>query len=290
MKKQIYIGAESFERIMESNYFYIDKTLFIKELLEKKGMVTLITRPRRFGKTLNMSMLRSFFDIQKNSQPLFEGLAIMEHKDICDRHLNQYPVVSFTLKSVDDRTYDSALNSISNLVAEIYRENMYLLESSSLDEIEKKEFYDYRTKGVTESDLKSALLFLSSCLYAHHQKRVIILLDEYDTPIDSSERYGYYDEMINFMRGFMGNAFKTNDYLEFAVLTGVQRISKEGLFSSFNNLKVRGILDKDFATSFGFTEAEVKAACDMYEISEKYSEIKSWYDGYRFGEQDMYNP
>ncbi|MCL2046559.1 MAG: ATP-binding protein [Oscillospiraceae bacterium] len=290
MKKQIIIGVESFEKMRENDYFYIDKTLFIRELLEKRGEVTLITRPRRFGKTLNMSMLRSFFDINKNSKSLFDGLEISKYIEICEKHQNQYPVISFTLKNVEERTYENALHSISNLVSTIFQDSMYLLESSFLNEFEKKMFYKYCSMEATESELRTAFLFLATCLYKHHQKRVIILLDEYDTPIDSSERYGYYDEMIGFMRGFLGSAFKTNNALEFGVLTGVQRISKEGLFSSFNNPKICGVLDDEFSSCFGFTEDEVIAACEMYEISEKYDEIKSWYDGYRFGGQDMYNP
>jgi len=290
VKKQILIGAESFERIRESDCFYIDKTLFIKELLEKRGMVTLITRPRRFGKTLNMSMLRSFFDINRESKGLFDSLAIAGHQEMCEKHMNKYPVIFLSMKNVDHETYEMSLEKIKTIVSAVFRQNRFLYESDRLDEQQKNAFYVLLNENATEVALQNSLLFLTECLYTYHKKRVIVLLDEYDSPIDSSEIKGYYPKMIDFMRGFLGSVFKTNDYLEFGVLTGVQRISKEGLFSSFNNPKIRGVLDKEFNTCFGFTEEEVKQACEMYEIGAKYDEIKSWYDGYRFGGQDMYNP
>jgi len=290
MKKQILLGAESFEEIRESDFFYVDKTLFVKELLENRGKVTLITRPRRFGKTLNLSMLRSFFDIGVDSTALFEGLKITEYRDICDKHQNKYPVISLTLKNVEEETYANALVSIGNLISGIFQKNLYLCEGDELNEFRKKTFYRYCAGEAAEVDLRSALLFLTECLYAYHKKRVIVLLDEYDNPVDSAVRSGYYPEMIGFMRGFLGSVFKTNDYLEFGVLTGVQRIVKESLFSSFNNPLVCGVMDKEFSTCFGFTEDEVIDACGTYEIGDLYGEIKRWYDGYRFGGQDMYNP
>jgi len=288
--KQILIGEESFEKIREGDFFYIDKTLFIKELLENRGAVTLITRPRRFGKTLNMSMLRYFFDINMDSKVLFEGLKIMEHKDIVEKHLNKYPVVFLTLKNVVLPTYKSSIERIKSLISGICRQNMYLYESDRLDEQQKELFYSLFLRKATEEELQFALLFLTECLYTYHKKRVIVLLDEYDAPITNALMKGYYQEMIEFMRGFLGSVFKTNDYLEFGVITGVQRISKESLVSGFNNPLVCGIMNKTFATCYGFTEEEVKDACEMYEISDKYDEVKKWYDGYRFGGQDMYNP
>ncbi|MCL2122011.1 MAG: ATP-binding protein, partial [Clostridiales bacterium] len=290
MKKQILLGAESFEKIREGDFFYIDKTMFVKDLLENRGEVTLITRPRRFGKTLNLSMLKSFFDVGADSKALFEGLKIAEHRDICDKHLNQYPVISLTLKNVEEDTYGDSLARLKTLVSAACQHHLYLYESDSLNQRQKEMFYSLFMRKPTDVDLKSALFFLMECLHAYHKKRVIVLLDEYDSPLDYAVRNGYYPEMISFMRGFLGNAFKTNEHLEFGVLTGVQRIAKESLFSSFNNPLVCGVMDKAFATSFGFTEDEVKAACGTYEIGDKYGEIKSWYDGYRFGGQDMYNP
>ena len=231
MKKQILTGEDSFEKIIEGNYFYIDKTLFIKELLENRGAVTLITRPRRFGKTLNMSMLRHFFDVDMDSKALFDGLKIMEHKYIVEKYLNQYPVVFLTLKNVEESKYESSIENLSDLIAGIYRQKRYLYESDRLDEQQKDIFYSLLSGKSTESRLKSALKFLTECLYMYHKKRVIVLIDEYDRPIDNALIEGFYQEMIKFMRGFLGNVFKTNDYLEFGVLTGVQRISKESLIS-----------------------------------------------------------
>ena len=298
MKKQILTGAESFEELVEGDYFYVDKTLFIKELLENRGKVTLITRPRRFGKTMNMSMLRSFFDVERptptftsmDSVALFNGLKIMEHKDIVEKHMNKYPVVFLTLKNVEFATYENSIKKIGALVSELFQENLYLCEDDKLNEFIKKDFYRYCSEEATEMELQSALRFLTTCLNTYHQKRVIILIDEYDAPITYALMKGYYEEMIDFMRGFLGSVFKTNDFLEFGVLTGVQRISKESLVSGFNNPKVCGIMGKEFATCFGFTEEEVIAACDMYGVSDDYGQIKGWYNGYRFGGQDMYNP
>ena len=290
MKKTIYIGAEFFEEIREGDYFYIDKTLFIKELFENKGKVTLITRPRRFGKTLNLTMLRSFFDVNRNSKAFFEGLGIMEYKDVCEKHMNQYPVIFLTLKNIEENTYENAVENMINMVSYIFQENLHVYESDALNNNQKEKFYSFFMRRTTEIELKSALKFITECLYAYYKKRVIILLDEYDAPIDNAERNGYYPDMISFMRSFLGGVFKTNDYVEFGVLTGVQRISKEGLFSSFNNPKVCGVLDEAYTDCFGFTEDEVKGACDMYEMSGKYDEVKRWYDGYRFGGRDMYNP
>ena len=290
MKKQILIGAESFEKIIGGNYFYVDKTMFIKELLENRGEVTLITRPRRFGKTLNMSMLDCFFDLNKDSKAFFDGLKIMEHKDFVEKHLNKYPIISLTLKNVEEETYENSIENIRNLVSGIYQENLYLYESGRLNERQKNVFYSFFLGKSTEVELKSSLKFLTACLHTYHKKRVIVLLDEYDVPITNALMNGYYTEMIKFMRGFLGSVFKTNDYLEFGVLTGVQRISKESLFSCFNNPKICGIMDMEYATCFGFIEEEVKDACAVYEKADKYEDVKRWYDGYRIGEQDMYNP
>ena len=290
MKKQILIGAEFFDRLIEENYFYIDKTMFIKELLENRGGVTLITRPRRFGKTMNLSMLRSFFDITRDSKALFDGLKIMEHQDIIEKHQNKYPVVFLTLKNVNTNTFDDAIINIRGLISKIFQYYLYIFESDLLNTYQKGIFESLLSRKSNIEDLKSSLEFLTECLYLFHKKRVIILMDEYDAPLDCSVKNGYYKEMIDFMRGFMGNVFKTNDFLEFGVLTGVLRIARESLFSSFNNPKISGIMDKLFSTCFGFTEEEVKDACKTLDIENLYPEIKKWYDGYRFGGQDMYNP
>ncbi|MCL2065359.1 MAG: ATP-binding protein [Candidatus Cloacimonetes bacterium] len=290
MKQKILTGSESFEELIEDDYFFIDKTLFIKELLDNKGKITLITRPRRFGKTLNLSILRSFFDINKDSKAYFTGLKIMEHQEIFQKYMNQYPIIFLTIKDVNCNNFDEAIEETRSLVSYIYRQNKYIIESDRFDKQQKKRFNSYLTEESTINELKSSLKFLTDCLYTYHQKRVIVLMDEYDAPLDSSNRNGYYKEMIDFMRGFMGRVFKSNDSLEFAVLTGVLRIARESLFSSFNNPLIAGIMDKEFSSCFGFTEEEVVNACELFGINEKYPEIKKWYDGYRFGGQDMYNP
>ena len=290
VNKRIMVGIESFEKLIDGDYYYIDKTPFIKELLDSRGDVTLITRPRRFGKTLNMSMLKSFLDIGKDSRGLFDGLNIMEHADICDKYLNKYPVISMSLKNIELSTFRDSVDRLKILVSSVYRQYLYLCESAMLDEYQKRKFHRYCSEEATEAELHAALIFLTECLYSYYGIRAIVLLDEYDTPIDASVRWGYYDEMIRFMRGFLGSVFKTNEYLAFGLLTGVQRISGESLFSSFNNPKICGIADAEFATCFGFTEEEVKAACEAFGAGDKFDEVRMWYDGYRFGGKDMYNP
>ncbi|MCL2158255.1 MAG: ATP-binding protein [Oscillospiraceae bacterium] len=290
MNKQILTGAESFQEIIEGDYFYVDKTLFIKELLENRGKVTLITRPRRFGKTMNMSMLESFFDAGANGRALFEGLKIMDYKQIVDKHLNMYPVVFLSLKDLEESAYEDFVVHIRELISDIYRHFRYLFESDRLNEQQKDIFLSLLNGQSTESRLQSSLKFLTECLYTHHQKQAIVLLDEYDAPLTNALVEGYYEKMLKFMRGFLGSVFKTNRYLEFGVLTGVQRIAKEGLLSGFNNPKVCGVMDEEFSACFGFTEDEVKDACEMRDLGDKYDEVKKWYDGYRFGGRDMYNP
>ena len=253
MKKRVFIGAESFEDIIEGNYYYIDKTMFIKELLENMGKTTLITRPRRFGKTLNMDTLECFFDITRDSRSLFDGLKIMEQKDIVEKYMNKYPVISLTLKSVELPTYEESIARIKYIVSGIYQDNLYLFDKGNLKEWQKELFHSLLIRKSTEEELQNSLVFLTEGLKTYHGKRVIVLLDEYDAPITNALMEGYYQEMISFMRSFLGNVFKTNKHLEFGVLTGVQRISSESLVSSFNNPKVRGIMDKEFATCFGFT-------------------------------------
>ena len=290
MKKNILTGAESFEKIITGNYFYVDKTLFIKELLENKGDVTLITRPRRFGKTLNLSTLEHFFDVNMDSRSLFDGLKIMEHKDIVEKYLNKYPVISLTLKDVEEDTWNDCMENMRFLVSDLYKQHLHILEQNTLDETDREMFLLYRSGKTTESRLKSALKFLTACLYQHYKKRVIVLIDEYDTPITNALMEGYYEKMIKFMRSFLGGVFKTNKCLEFGVLTGVQRISKESLVSSFNNPMVCGIMNKPFATCFGFTGEEVKEACEMYDVGDMFEKVEEWYNGYRFGGYDIYNP
>ena len=290
MKKQILIGTDCFDELIENNFFYVDKTLFIKELLEKRGKATLITRPRRFGKTMNMWMLDTFFDIRRDTKHLFEGLKIMEHEDIINKYLNKFPTIFLSLKGVEEPTYNEVIGNVKSMISEIFQNNMYLLESDKLNDIQKQKFLKFCEEKENVSELKKSLKFLTECLYIYHQKRTIVLFDEYDVPLDNANNEGFYPKMIKFMRGFMGQLFKSNKYLEFGVLTGCIRISKEGLFSSFNNPVIRGLMDKDFSTCFGFTEEEVKESCKLYDLENKYDEVKKWYNGYRFGGIEMYNP
>ena len=290
MKKQILIGVEFFDKIIEGDYFYIDKTLFIKELLESKGEVTLITRPRRFGKTLNMSMLKCFFDVSMDNRHLFDGLKIMGCGDIVEKYMNNYPVVFITLKDVEFRTFSGSIDKLRYLVSETYQQNLYLYESDKLSERQKSMFYTYYMGKATESEMESALRFLMECLHTYYKKKVIILLDEYDAPINNALMEGHYQEMIGFMRGFLGSVFKSNNFLEFGVLTGVLRVSKEGLVSGFNNPKVCGIFEDDFSACYGFTEEEVRHACERHGYGDRFHDVRKWYDGYRFGSQEMYNP
>ena len=289
-QKKISIGTEFFDTIIVEGYFYIDKTLFIKELIDKKGEVNLFTRPRRFGKTLALTTLQCFFDIQQKRRDLFNGLQIMEYPEIVERYQNKYPVIFLTLKDVVSMSYGDAIDKISLLIASVYKRHRYLYKSETLNEIDEQQFNRYYARNAKEPDLENSLQFLCECLYNHFEKKVIILIDEYDTPIKTALEWSYYPQMINFMRGFLGSMFKSNPYLEFGVLTGVQRISQEGLFSSLNNLMVNGVMDKDFPTCFGFTEIEVRDACEYFNLDVKYEEVKQWYNGYRFGEQDIYNP
>jgi len=237
-----------------------------------------------------MSMLRHFFDVNMDSKTLFDGLKIMDHKDIVEKHLNKYPVVFLTLKNVELSTFKNSVERIRLLVSGLYGQNRYMFESDRLDERQKELFYTLFLGKSTDVELQSALLFLTEFLYTYHKKRVIVLLDEYDAPINNALMKGYYKEMIEFMRDFLGSVFKTNDYLEFGVLIGVQRISQESLVSGFNNPKVCGIVDDEFSTCYGFTEEEVISACEQYGYGDSFAEVQQWYDGYRFGNQDMYNP
>ena len=290
MKRQILLGVESFSKIVINNYFYVDKTLFVKELLENRGEVTLVTRPRRFGKTMNMSMLRHFFDVTEDNSALFHGLKIAEHPDLLDKHLNKYPIICLTMKDLAGATYDEAIEDTRGLIASIYEDNRYLYESDCLSTTQKEVYASLLSEKSTVNKLKNSLKFLTKCLYLYHQKRVVVLFDEYDTPIDNSVANGFFKEMVSFMRGFMGNVFKSNDYLEFGVLTGVLRVSKESLVSSFNNPKICGITDDEFSTCFGFTDDEVRSTCVEYGYGDLFTEVQDWYDGYRFGSQRMYNP
>ena len=290
MKKALPVGIDLFEDMITGEYYYIDKTLFIKEILDNKSKVNLITRPRRFGKTLNMSMLKCFFDMHQDNVHLFDGLAIMRERNIVAYCQNQYPVIFLSLKGIKGTTFESSLSLLMQLISSLYIKSGYLLDSDVLMAAEKAKINMYLSEKASKEELMVSLKELMGYLYAHHKKKVIVAIDEYDAPIDNAEIEGFYPEMVKFMRGFLGDALKTNEYLEFSVITGVQRIAKEGLFSDLNNPSVCGISDDVFTDCFGFTEEEVYTACNYYDMPGDMKEIKAFYNGYLFGKKDIYNP
>ncbi len=288
------IGIEDFKEIRGGDFYYVDKTRLIEELLGGGNKVTLFTRPRRFGKTLNMSMLKSFFEVGADPG-LFDGLYISSRKDLCERYMGKYPVIFISLKGIEDFSFDEAQKRLCCLIGNEANRFSFLENSGRLNEREK---YSYAAlvnmeKGIysmEKSVLVSSLKTLSSLLYKHYGQKVIILIDEYDVPLDKAFQNGYYDEMVSLIRGLFGEAFKTNEYLEFATLTGCLRVSKESIFTGINNFKVLSITDVRFDEEFGFTESEVESLLSSFGLEGHMKEMKAWYDGYRFGSVDVYCP
>ncbi len=296
MKKQLRlpVGIENFEEIRTNDYYYVDKTKLIEQVLQNKSKAYLFTRPRRFGKTLNMSMLKCFFEIGAN-KALFDGLYISRNQQICEDHLGKYPVIFLTLKDVDGFDFKTAKYQIIELIAKEASRFKCLLESNQLDRSDKEAYSALikSTSGKFELDddtLYGSLKTLSELLYKHYNKKVVVLIDEYDVPLDKAFQNGYYKEMTSLIRFLFGKVLKTNDYLEFAVLTGCLRISKESIFTGLNNFKVLSITDTRFDETFGFTDQEVKDILSYFEIEDRYQETKEWYDGYHFGNVDVYCP
>ncbi len=294
IKKPLPIGVDNFEKIIEENYYYIDKTLLIKELLDKKGEVTLFTRPRRFGKTLNLSMLRYFFGdtgdkkLNEKHRCLFEGLNISDAgKEYTDK-MCAYPVVFLTLKSAKQKNYEIAYNCLKEVIAREFRNHMEIIDSLNAET--KQKYIRISEEKASEAEMGTALAFLSECLYVHYNKKTIILIDEYDVPLENSYFNGFYDDMTSFLRSLFESALKTNDYLEFAVITSCLRISKESIFTGLNHLKIISILENNFAEYFGFEPNEVEKMLEFYGVSEKIEVMKKWYDGYLFGKSEVYNP
>ena len=290
MAKTVGIGIQSFEEVIEGNYFYIDKTSFIKEWWESGDSVTLITRPRRFGKTLNMSMLEHFFSVQYADRgDLFEGLFIWEEEKY--RKLQgTYPVISLSFANVKEKDFKTASYRIRQLLMKLYEKNSFLRESDILSKSEKK-YFDRMAGNMSEEDAPLALYQLSDYLYRYYGKKVIILLDEYDTPMQEAYVGGFWVELIEFTRSLFNSTFKTNPYMERAIMTGITRVSKESIFSDLNNLEVVTVTSDKYATAFGFTEKEVFAALDEYGYGDQKETVKWWYDGFVFGKQrDIYNP
>lgn len=288
--KKLPAGIESFSKIIKDNYYYVDKTNMIKDLLNSKSEVTLFTRPRRFGKSLNMDMLKAFF-IKGTDISLFDGLAISDEKDLCEKYQGEFPVVSISLKDVSGLTFEDFIIRLRFVIFQEITHFDCLMDSGKLTEYDKIQLNQLllgKFEGTV--DLQGSLKFLSGLLYKHYGKKVIVLIDEYDVPLDKAYQSGCYDEMVRFIRLFFGSLLKTNEYLEFAVLTGCLRISKESIFTGMNNFKTRAISDNEFSEYFGFTCMEVKNMLEYYGLEDKYTLFKEWYDGYRFGNAEIYCP
>ena len=288
------VGIENFQEIRQADFYYVDKTRLIEQLIDQWGKVNLFTRPRRFGKTLNMSMLRCFFEIGAD-EALFEGLYISRKQELCEQYMGKFPVVFLSLKNVDGLTFENARYQLTELVGREASRFLFLLESDRLTETDKD---IYRTLisvengrySMDENILSSALQILSQLLHKHYGQKTIILIDEYDVPLDKAFQHGYYKEMVLMIRGVFGQALKTNDSLYFAVLTGCLRVSKESIFTGLNNFKVLSITDPRFDEQFGFTDEEVVKLLKDYHLEDHLEEIKEWYDGYHFGDVDVYCP
>ena len=288
------VGIENFEEIRKFGFYYMDKTKLIEQLVETGGKVTLFTRPRRFGKTLNMSMLRAFFETGADTT-LFDGLYIAGNKEICEQYMGKYPVIFLSLKSVEGLSYEDARYRITELAGREAQRFSFLSESDKLSDNEKEQYQAivalHNGKySMDENILTSSIYILSHLLHRHYGQKTVILLDEYDVPLDKAFQNGYYREMVSLIRGLFGMALKTNDSLQFAVLTGCLRISKESIFTGFNNFEVLSVLNVPYDESFGFTDNEVEKLLDDYTFSDHYPEVKEWYDGYHFGNTDIYCP
>lgn len=288
------VGIDDFRKLRESHFYYVDKTRLIEQLLLNWSEVTLFTRPRRFGKTLNMSMLKSFFDIGTD-KALFDGLYISSNKELCDEYMGKYPVIFLSLKGVEGLTYEEAFEAFVRIMGKEVNRVSFLADSDKLTQIEREQY-----KGLTimkngrlafdKEKLISSLQLLSQLLYKHYGKKAVILIDEYDVPLDKAFQNGYYNEMVSLIRGLFGQALKTNEFLQFAVLTGCLRISKESIFTGLNNFKVMSITDSRFDEQFGFTDEEVKKLLSDYDMDSHFDEVKEWYDGYHFGRAYVYCP
>lgn len=292
--KKIPVGIENFQDMRKFNFYYIDKTNLIEQLLDNWSKVTLFTRPRRFGKTLNMSMLRSFFELGTDKS-LFDGLYISKNKELCEEHMGKYPVIFFSLKSVEGLKFENARYRIIEMIGREAQRYEFLAESDKLSENEKAQYkaliaLDNGKYTMDDDILISGIQMLSHLLYKHYGQKTVILIDEYDVPLDKAFKNGYYKEMVSLIRGIFGMALKTNDSLQFAVLTGCLRISKESIFTGLNNFEVLSILNTQYDEAFGFTDGEVKQILEDYNLSDHYPDVKEWYDGYHFGNTDIYCP
>ena len=287
--KRLPIGIENFPDMIKKDYYYVDKTGLIETLVNRGGVANLFTRPRRFGKSLNMSMLQSFFEIGTD-ETLFDGLYISKNKALCEKYMGQYPVISVSLKSVEALNFDDAFDMVCDMVFEVALENQFLLESSQLTDVEKMTFKGLLENKTSRRIAVNGLKTVTTLLEKHFNKKVIILIDEYDVPLAKANQNGYYEQMVDLIRNMLSSVLKTNDSLEFAVLTGCLRVAKESIFTGLNNFNVFSITDEEFDESFGFTDDEVRQLLRYYGQDDKYDIVKAWYDGYRFGSEDVYCP
>ena len=297
--KKLPIGVENFEKLIQEDFYYVDKTELITDLLKNWGEVNLFTRPRRFGKSLNMSMLKTFFEIGCDKK-LFQGLKISEEKELCEKYMGQFPVISVSLKGGEGRSFEIAKEALKRVIGDEARRFSFLSNSENLSEKDKaayerlveisRETGNGGIYAMSENVLVSGLLTLSVLLHKHYGKKAILLIDEYDVPLDKAFQYGYYEEMVSLIRNLLGNALKTNTSLYFAVLTGCLRLSRESIFTGLNNLKVMSITNVQFDEYFGFTDPEVKEMLNSYGLADHFDSVKAWYDGYRFGKVDVYCP
>ena len=285
--KKIPVGIDSFEKIRKYGFYYIDKTRLIEQIMQNWSEVSLFTRPRRFGKTLNMSMLRSFFELGTDKS-LFDGLYISKNKELCEEHMGKYPVIFLSLKGVDGLTFSKSKEMLSEIIKEEADRHYYLKNSEKLTQEDRISFQCILTG--TDENIENSLKTLSRFLYKHYDRKTIIIIDEYDVPLDKAFQNGYYKEMVALIKGIFGQALKTNDFLQFAILTGCLRISKESIFTGLNYFEVLSILNVQFDECFGFTDAEVRKILKDYGLSAHYADMIEWYDGYRFGYTDIYCP
>ncbi len=288
-KKKLPIGIENFEKLRLEDFYYIDKTGLIRELLNNWGEVNLFTRPRRFGKTLNMSMLEHFFSLN-GDKGIFDGLEISKETALCEEYMGMYPVISIPLKGIDALNFETAFERAVLLVRRAASKVYYLLDSDALNEQDKMNYRKLLDDHMTEAIFGDSLRVLSELLEKHHGTKVILLIDEYDVPLAKAHANGYYDQMVSLIRSLLGEALKTNNSLKLAVLTGCLRISKESIFTGLNNLKVLTVADERFDEYFGFTDKEVRELLEYYDVADHYKEVKRWYDGYQFGNAEVYCP
>lgn len=292
--KKLPVGLENFQKIQKSGFYYVDKTKLIEQLLENWSKVNLFTRPRRFGKTLNMSMLKSFFEIGAD-RTLFDGLYISRNQKLCEEYMGKYPVIFLALKGIDGLSFEAAKYRLTELIGVEAERFAFLADSEKLTENERSKYHAmiHLVNGkysMDEDMLVSSLQTLSQLLCRHYGQKAIILIDEYDVPLDKAFQHGYYKEMVSLIRGLFGQALKTNDDLQFAVLTGCLRVSKESIFTGLNNFKVYAADDVRYDEEFGFTNEEVKKLLANYNLQEHFEKVKKWYDGYHFGDADIYCP